>query len=58
MTNKIIITEDIEFIELNEGSLYDNGFKLGTIYKDRINIGEFNQLKENMYVKIKINTII
>ena len=57
MTNKsknIMISDDIELFELNEGSLYKNGYMLGTIYKNRIDTKIYYKLKEDLYQKIKL----
>ena len=52
-STRIMISEKIELFELNENSLYKNGYTLGKLYKNRINIQKYYQLKEKLYQKIE-----
>ena len=62
MTNskKIIKDNDIEIFQLNENSIYQNGYVLGEMYKNKIDINIYYSLKESLYqnIKLKYNDLI
>ena len=51
---------NIKVFRLNEDSIYDNGFKLGLLCKDKLNYDFYFKIKEKLYQKIseKHNNII
>ena len=53
MTDVLDNFTDFNIYNLNEGSLYKNGYKLGKIFKNKINVTEYCMIKDKLYKKLK-----
>jgi len=59
-SRKIIKDNDIEIFQLNEKSIYENGYSLGLMYKEKIDINNYYDLKNKLYenIKTKYNSLV
>ena len=50
---QIIKENDIEIFKLNEETIYKNGYVLGSMYIEKIDINKYYHLKDSLYSHIK-----